>query len=131
MEITLNIPQNTWEKPTEVRQEVVQLICDTFLKGKTWWSLYNAVVENPYYGEMDFADNSDYKWGEKYKGKRVVEFHECEMRMAFKALRKAGYLFEAGYRYGSTRHKYYKLTKRNYAEGCNTWIVIDFNEEWD
>ena len=33
MEITINIPENTYSVPTEVRSEVVQIICNAFLTG--------------------------------------------------------------------------------------------------
>ena len=33
MEITINIPKNTYEVPTEVRPEIVQQICESFLCG--------------------------------------------------------------------------------------------------
>jgi hypothetical protein len=128
MEITLNIPQNTWSKPVEVRTEVVQLICDTFLKGETWYSLYNAIVKNPYRGNMEFGNNENYGYKCSKKSDQFVTFHECEMETAFKALRKAGYLFESDYYYGSSC-RWYKLTKKNYSQLHN--IVIGFTEQWD
>ena len=36
MEITISIPKNDYSTPTECRQEVVQAICDAFLKGGAW-----------------------------------------------------------------------------------------------
>lgn len=36
MEITVNIPKNDYVQPTEVRQEVVQYICDAFLSTCVW-----------------------------------------------------------------------------------------------
>lgn len=34
MEIKVNIPQNDYVQPTEVREEVVQAICNAFLSNK-------------------------------------------------------------------------------------------------
>lgn len=130
MEITLNIPQNKWSKPVEVRTEVVQLICDTFLKGGTWWSLYSAIVKSPYSGKMEFGDTENYGYRCSRKSEEIVEFHECEMRTAFKALQEAGWHFIAGYRRNSSS-KWYKLTKKNYAEFSYEHIATDFCEQWD
>lgn len=128
MEITLNIPQNKWSKPVEVRTEVVQLICDTFLKGDTWWSLYSAIVKSPYSDKMEFGDTENYGYRCSRKSEEIVEFHENEMRAAFKALQEAGWYFESDYRAGSSR-KWYKLTKKNYSSLHR--IVTDFCEQWD
>ena len=128
MEITLSIPQNKWSKPVEVRTEVVQLICDTFLKGESWWSLYGAIVKNQNFGNIEFADTYNYGYGCSKKSDMIVEFHESEMRAAFKALQEAGWYFESDYHAGSSR-KWYKLTKKNYSSLHR--IVTDFTEQWD
>lgn len=39
MEITVNIPKNDYIQPTEVRQEVVQAICEAFLHGREFQNL--------------------------------------------------------------------------------------------
>lgn len=36
MEIKVNIPQNDYVQPTEVREEVVQAICNAFLSNSCW-----------------------------------------------------------------------------------------------
>lgn len=36
MEIKVNIPQNDYVEPTEVREEVIQAICDAFLSNSCW-----------------------------------------------------------------------------------------------
>ena len=130
MEITLTIPQNKWAKPTEVRQEVVQLICDTFIKGGTWYSLYNAIVKSPYWDKMEFGDNENYGYRCSRKSEKIVTFYECEMRMAFKALQEAGWHFISGYHYGSSS-KWYKLTQKDYTSLRDEFIVYDFCEQWD
>jgi hypothetical protein len=131
MEITLTIPQNKWAKPTEVRQEVVQLICDTFLKGETWYSLYDAIVKSRYWDKMEFGNNENYGYNCSRKSEKIVKFHECEMRMAFTALQEAGWYFKAFYCYGSISHKCYKLSRENYEKTHNEYIVTDFTEQWD
>ena len=130
MEITLNIPQNKWSKPVEVRTEVVQLICDTFLKGNSWWSLYGAIVKNVYSGKMEFGDTENYGYACSRKSEKIVEFHECEMKAAFKALQEAGWHFVAWHNRMSS-YKCYKLTEKTYANTSDKFIVTDFCEQWD
>ena len=36
MEIKINVPINDYQRPSNVREEVVQLICDSFLQGDTY-----------------------------------------------------------------------------------------------
>lgn len=130
MEITLNIPQNKWSKPVEVRTEVVQLICDTFLKGDSWWSLYDAIVQSPYNGQMKFGDSDNYGYRCSRKSDEIVKFHECEMKAAFKALQEAGWHFVAWHNRMSS-YKCYKLTEKTYANTSDKFIVTDFCEQWD
>lgn len=130
MKITLSIPLNTWTKPVEVRTEVVQLICDTFLRGISWWSLYDVIVKNPHSDRMEFGDSENYGYRCSSKSEIIVKFHECEMRAAFEALQSAGWHFITGRHYGSSS-KWYKLTEKNYTNTSDQYIVTDFCEQWD
>lgn len=120
MEITLSIPQNKWAKPTEVRQEVVQAICDAFLKG-SWWYPYVEWLNKE---KCEFAKNSPWS-NERH---HYIKFHEVEMHTAFKALRKAGYLF---IKHDMSNGTWYRLTEKNYSNDRGNYIVIDFCEQWD
>ena len=124
MEITLNIPRNEWTNTTEVRQEVVQLICDTFLQGSTWRSLHPAICKNgagfDLYGESTMHPSG------------FVTFRELEMKTALKALQDAGYFVIAKYHYGQMSNKWYKVVKRPCSSSDREWFnVTDFNEQWE
>lgn len=107
MEITVNIPQNTYAQPTEVRPEVVQAICEAFLakiQGRVPCSpIYHPKNDGngmyrtatPFVELRDgigcgFINRDELK---RYNGdpKKHLTFHGCEMQAAFQALRKAGY----------------------------------------
>ena len=50
MEITVNIPKNDYVRPTEVRQEVVQYICDAFLSTCVW-RIFHPERQSAYRGK--------------------------------------------------------------------------------
>ena len=50
MEITVNIPKNDYVQPTEVRQEVVQYICDAFLSTCVW-RIFHPERQSAYRGK--------------------------------------------------------------------------------
>lgn len=120
MEITLNIPQNTWSKPVEVRTEVVQAICNAFLKGG-WWYPYLALLHKE---TGKFAETHPWK-DERYQ---FHEFHETEMRAAFQALQKAGWHMV---KHDMSNGTWYYLSKRDYSTTRGNYIVTDFYEQWD
>jgi hypothetical protein len=121
MEITLNIPQNKWSKPVEVRTEVVQAICYAFQV--TWlpWKPYEPYVNMV---EGRFSSFHDFL----YKKEGVVKFHETEMRAAFKALQEAGWFI---IKHDMMNGTWYKLSEKNYSESSGNFIVTDFCEQWD
>ena len=120
MEIKVNIPQNTYVQPTEVRDWVVQGICDAFLD-RCAWSTYHPFSSGAYRR----ADRYIIKHkgdGKKYYGfKDEVFSHEegttfngAEMKAAFAALRQAGYHMFVTYDYGSW--KGYFLSSKPFDE---------------
>lgn len=97
MEIKINIPQNNYVQPTEVREEVVQMICD---------SLLSHYLDSKYYQDISFAWKKPqaqilvhgYKIPRLMGGaERNKDYDEniivrtCEMKAAFDALQDAGY----------------------------------------
>ena len=50
MEITVNIPKNDYVQPTEIRQEVVQYICDAFLSTCVW-RIFHTERQSAYRGK--------------------------------------------------------------------------------
>lgn len=120
MEITLNIPQNKWSKPVEVRTEVVQAICNAFLKGG-WWYPYLEFLHKE---KETFA--KEYPWTKEQE--EYFKFHEVEMRAPFQALQKAGWHFVKHHMSNGT---WYYLSKTDYSEISGNYIVTDFCEQWD
>lgn len=54
MEIRVNIPQNDYVQPTEVREDVVQKICDVVFDNG-----YSYIGSKPFYGDnKDYADTA-------------------------------------------------------------------------
>lgn len=120
MEITINIPQNTYSVPTEVRSEAVQKICDAFLYGRsnrifypgndgcgrdeTHYAYKTQARPNPDPSNTDdwFYGFTDKRWAEKhYTPETCIQFNGAEMRAAFKALIEAGYHIFRVYSFGS------------------------------
>lgn len=106
MEITVNIPKNDYVQPTEVRQEVVQYICDAFLSTSVW-RIFHPERQSAYRGKTLYVMVS------KRSGKAYgfggyaasdsdvnIRFNGEEMKAAFKALRNAGYHMFLIYEYG-------------------------------
>jgi len=89
MEIKINIPKNDYKEPTEVRQDVVQRICEIFLayNGRYRWTVKPTwIVE----GDNNFWNHAEY-------GKKSTRVHGVEMQAAFKALTDAGYYIHKGW----------------------------------
>ena len=100
MEIKVNIPTNDYVQPTEIRQEVVQQICDIILK--------NYIDTD---NEVRFTDENPVLFiGKSYFSNKKFEDYQirvrgCEMNAAFQALIQACY-----YIYG-----YYNVTWKNHT----------------
>ena len=99
MEIKVNIPKNDYVQPTEVRQEVVQGICEAFLGGCAW-SMFHPFTNGRYAFKKPTLNILKHK-GEKafygfyykkpFADDEMVSFNGAEMKVAFRALRDAGY----------------------------------------
>ena len=121
MEITINIPKNEYTTPTECRQEVVQAICDAFLR-RCAFSDFRPHSSGPYrratlyvgshkggdfYG---FNDEPDFFDGMSYK------VRGCEVKAAIEALIKAGYHMWTYYAYNDYNCKEYRLSSQPFLE---------------
>lgn len=130
MEITLNIPRNNYVQPTEIRQEVVQAICTTFLEHhvNTIFHPFNdgcyrqatlyVATKHPR-GGFNYVS-----WAKDHKEEGYVRINGKEMEAAFNALQKAGYYMFRTYEYGSWMG--YKCSKKPFMErGAK---VTEFND---
>lgn len=130
--MAINIKPNTWSEPIEVREHVVQDICDAFLNHCAWSTFHpksdgvyrNATLcvlkhkgSNKAYGFNDKPFNSD----------NYETIRGCEMKAAFQELRKAGYHIFEVHEYGTWRG--YKVSCRNYLDGGVE--VTEFNDKID
>lgn len=132
MEIRVNIPQNDYIQPTEVREDVVQKICDVFLnrRGGYCHDVFHPYSENGYrvrtLGVVISKNGHANAFGYKadLEGETIIKFHGTEMEAAFQALIKAGYHMYRVYEYGSWMG--YVCDKKPHYEG-NT-EVFEFND---
>lgn len=125
MEITLNIPQNKWSKPVEVRTEVVQAICNAFM---ILYARWHPILPYVNVKTGKFCESGDYYYGNNGD---VVKFHETEMHAAFKALQEVGWFF---IKHDACNGTWYELSEKNYVpdhQRRHRWIVTDFHEQWD
>lgn len=130
MEITVNIPINDYVQPTEVRQEVVQYICDAFLSTCVW-RIFHPERQNAYRGKTLYVmiskrSGKAYGFGgyEAFDSDVNIRFNGEEMKAAFKALRNAGYHMFRIYEYGSW--KGYICDKKPFYDGGTE--VTTFND---
>ena len=129
MEIKINIPQNDYVQPKDVRESVVQGICEAFLDGCAW-STYHPFSEGCYRRATDKIikhrnDKAFYGFhDEPFTNEEAVRFNGAEMKAAFRVLRNAGYHMFRVYIYGSWMG--YKCSKKPYMEGGNE--VFEFND---
>ena len=130
MEITLNIKPNTYKVPTEVRQDVVQSICDTFMEDN-WRCVFHPFSNGMYrnstlYISMDTYGFYDYSWMATHKYEETFKrFNGAEMKAAFKALINAGYHMYRIYEYGDWMG--YKCSEKPYDEkGVEVFDFDDF-----
>ena len=125
----VTIPKNDYEQPIQVRQDVVQGICEAFLNRMPIRDTFTAVrhkYTEPtlYIGwtngrkptflnirELDF---------EMYKNYRTERIRGCEMKIAFKKLIEAGYYM---FKYEGI---HYFCSKKPVEQGCQK--VTEFNE---
>lgn len=92
--MTINIPQNTYQSPTTINPEMVELICKVFIRGDE----YKATSCNHWAADY-CVDTSSKVYPRFYNGytsginEGHIEkrFNGAEMRAAFQALIQAGY----------------------------------------
>ena len=129
MEITINIPKNDYSVPTEIRQEVVQAICDAFLGGRAFFpNCHGACGRHRYVARNDFGGGyGSTSFEEDSKGvfvSKSYRIHGCEMQAAFKILIAAGYHIFRLWRNGG-----YELSKKphlDYDQGDEVYEFTDF-----
>lgn len=115
MEITINIPRNDYKQPTEVRTEVVQAICQAFLK-ETCFRVFH-----PFNGSNNGCRNAtryidiNRPLFDNASQNNPIRMHGCEVAAAFKILREAGYHMYKVYSYGSWMG--YLCDKKPYYNG--------------
>lgn len=110
----INIPKNDYVQPTEVREEVVQAICEAFLGG-CCWSHYHPYSESAYRQADKYVlrhknDTKFYGFNDETMGSVGIKFNGAEMKQAFRELINAGYHIWRCYDYGTW--KAYVVTKR-------------------
>ena len=129
MEIRVNIPKNDYVQPTEVREEVVQAICTTFLETHIY-SVFHPFCDRHRCKTMYVATKNprggfnDSSWAETHKKEGYVRFNGGEMKAAFKALQNAGYYMFRTYKYGTWMG--YECSKKPFME--NGERVTEFND---
>ncbi len=101
-EVKVNIPPNNYIQPTEPRAEVVQALCNAFLRRNSSWRTFHPFCDG--YGRnadirIDIA--CPYFDHPSPDGENVRKIHGCEVQAAFAALRKAGYHMFCIYEHGT------------------------------
>ena len=125
MEIKINIPMNDYVQPTEVREGVVQMICDSILK--TYmdkrdlvfeWKAPKATLCVHGYKTALLSPTSNNVYKEN------ISVRSCEMSAAFDILQEAGYfIYSAINTYGETI--YHFSTKPSYAGRYGKKVSFD------
>lgn len=130
--MTIEIPQNDYVQTTEIRQEVVQAICEAFLASNCWTIFHpfsdgayrprhRCVIKHKgnttYYGFHD--ENCAKRWDDDF-----LIFNGAEMKAAFAALIKAGYHMFRIYQYRTWMG--YKLSKKPCMQDGKE--VFEFND---
>ena len=117
----IEIKKNDYVKPTEIREHVVQAICDAFLSFCAW-SEFRPYEESCYRrATLLVIGHSDGKfygfWDHKFNDSDIAyRVRGCEMREAFKQLRNAGYHIFKHYQYGNSRTHSYKVSRKDYLD---------------
>lgn len=133
MEISINIPRNNYVQNTEVRDWVVQGICEAFLSGKID-QFFHPFGDGPYRyatvyiyrrkgDEKFFGFTGKTDRDERYE---YVRFTGAEMKAAFKALINAGYHIFESYNFCVGRWLGYLCYHKPYHNGDKE--VFEFND---
>lgn len=127
MIIELNISQNDYVQPTQVRQEVVQGICDAFLSN-CMWSIFHPISDGRYRSKtlyiIKHGNSTKYHGFGTTRDEHRIRFNGREMQVAFQALIKSGYHMFKVYEYGTWMG--YVCSKKPYHE--NGVEVYSFND---
>lgn len=116
MEIKINIPKNDYKEPTEVRQEVVQDICEyiisrfsheDFASISVWDSNYHTAElwykkRTSAYGSKPYFLFAD----RQVKEGEYTRVRGCEMQAVFDAMIAAGYFISGSYNITHQKHTY-------------------------
>lgn len=127
----VTIPKNDYEQPIQIRQDVVQGICEAFLS-ENGNSIFHPFSNGCYRtSTLALGKLKNGKWrgfmsvkDAEYDGVDFVRIHGCEMKAAFEVLRKAGYHMFKTYLYGSWLG--YVCNKKPYRKDSTE--VFEFNE---
>jgi hypothetical protein len=110
----IQIPKNDYAVPTEVREKVVQAICEAFLSGNAF-SIFHPATTSLYRRRTTLVlirDGKGFGFCNEPLGEKEYErVRGCEMKAAFRELIKAGYhIFEVGNYRGDWRgYRVYKV----------------------
>lgn len=139
MKISINIRKNDYVQPTEVREEVVQYICnyivqslDDKCEGEGITSLLLCPENGMYELYLNLTHSARYIYTlspYKRKSNQQIRVRGVEMQAAFEALQDAGYYIFSVRNTTSMEKKFVFSTKRYYlnirAERANFDIFID------
>jgi hypothetical protein len=131
MEIKVNIPKNDYVQPKEVRQWVVQGICEAFLS-HCCWSIFHPHNDGFYrqattsiVRHRNSKEFYGFHHGALLDSDESVRFNGEEMKTAFIALIDAGYHIFKVYQYGSWLG--FKCSKKPHIDnGCEVFSFNDF-----
>lgn len=106
----IQIKKNEWAQPSQIREEVVQTICDTFIKGRSFQ------IAGHYETRFVKKDGLGFyhMWEVMAHPEEFVKINGAEMKAAFRELIKSGYFMFYGY---DCRHPVYKCFNRPVMDG--------------
>lgn len=116
----ISIEKNNYVQPTQVRDEVVQGICEAFLDGRAW-TTFHPVSDGCYRRQTKYI--TKHKGGKKYESfmdkpfdhEEGVQFNGAEMRKAFQVLQENGYYMFRVYEYRTWMG--YRCSRKPFLEG--------------
>lgn len=130
----IQIRKNTYVQPTEVREEVVQAICEAFMS--TYSGIYHPVRQSQYRkatiyvvtnkGTCPFFSSSNESY---WTGAVCYRIRGVEMKRAFEELIKAGYYMFRVWKYGSWMG--YLCNDKPFYDGMRAEIVTSFEDRID
>lgn len=105
----IQIKKNEWKEPTEIREEVVQAICDAFLNGykRTFHPHndnnkgYRNATLFVVYDNRECTSKVPYFWNRIESYQDGFRIRKVEMKRAFSELQKAGYYMLRVKEYGT------------------------------